>query len=572
MIVSWMLYSLFVGFFLALGAKPLERALRAGGRPGRWAWVAALGGAVLVPAVSLVLAGRVAEPTTGLGPVAPAASMSTALGGVTQGLQAASAPLLAGLEAPALRLWALASCGLLVLFGASALRLGRFRRRWTQRLLDGETVLVSREVGPAVVGLLRPRIVIPEWVVERGPEARALILAHEREHCGARDPLVVFLGALPTVLMPWNAPLWWCLARLRLAVELDCDERVLRTATPGTRRRYGRLLMDVSRSPGRPVRALAAFSERRSALERRVRALTDRRPENGFPQVVGYGVLGLLALIAACGVPSPDAPANLLEPDPSSTADTPQAEASRSDEPAFVPHDVPPQIQNRDEVQRALVREYPPLLRDAGIGGSVDLWLHVRESGEVRGARIQRSSGHEALDAAALRVARVMRFSPAKNGEEIVAVWVSLPIRFDLESSGDPGEAVGETEGVREAPAPPREGPPTPAAAPSVEDGPVFVPHDEPPQMVNRAEVQRALEREYPPLLRDAGIGGAADVWFFIGEDGRVRDIRMHTPSGHEALNAAALRVARVVRFTPARNRGEAVPVWISLAVKFEVR
>jgi outer membrane biosynthesis protein TonB len=34
--------------------------------------------------------------------------------------------------------------------------------------------------------------------------------------------------------------------------------------------------------------------------------------------------------------------------------------------------------------------------------------------------------------------------------------------------------------------------------------------------------VQRALERNYPPLLRDAGIGGTPVVWFFIDENGRV--------------------------------------------------
>ena len=79
----------------------------------------------------------------------------------------------------------------------------------------------------------------------------------------------------------------------------------------------------------------------------------------------------------------------------------------------------------------------------------------------------------------------------------------------------------------------------------------------------------RALEREYPPLLRDAGIGGTVKVWFFIDENGVVRNQVVHETSGHEALDAAALRVAPVFRFTPALNRDKAVPVWVSLPITF---
>ena len=47
------------------------------------------------------------------------------------------------------------------------------------------------------------------------------------------------------------------------------------------------------------------------------------------------------------------------------------------------------------------------------------------------------------------------------------------------------------------------------------------------PSILNRSEVVRAMEREYPPLLRDAGIGGRAVVFFFIDEEGAVQDFRI---------------------------------------------
>jgi protein TonB len=103
-------------------------------------------------------------------------------------------------------------------------------------------------------------------------------------------------------------------------------------------------------------------------------------------------------------------------------------------------------------------------------------------------------------------------------------------------------------------------------------DTPHFTPMTVRPGVKNRAEVQRALEREYPPLLRDAGIGGTALVWFYIDETGTVRDTRIQTTSGHQALDQAALKVAEVIRFTPALNRDQRVAVWISLPITFVTR
>jgi protein TonB len=103
-------------------------------------------------------------------------------------------------------------------------------------------------------------------------------------------------------------------------------------------------------------------------------------------------------------------------------------------------------------------------------------------------------------------------------------------------------------------------------------DAPVFTPYTVKPDIRNRQEVQSALEREYPPLLRDAGIGGAVQVWFFIDEQGKLVRTLINASSGHQALDQAALRVAGIIQFTPALNRDRQVPVWISLPITFQVR
>jgi len=114
--------------------------------------------------------------------------------------------------------------------------------------------------------------------------------------------------------------------------------------------------------------------------------------------------------------------------------------------------------------------------------------------------------------------------------------------------------------------------PPTEAATTDIAAAPVFTPFTVEPDIKNRAEVSRAMEREYPPLLRDAGIGGTVTVWFFINEQGVVQRTIVNESSGHKALDDAALKVADVIQFTPALNRDKQVPVWISLPITFTTR
>jgi protein TonB len=115
------------------------------------------------------------------------------------------------------------------------------------------------------------------------------------------------------------------------------------------------------------------------------------------------------------------------------------AAANRSDSteanpdvPGFTPMTVRPTLTNSEEVQRVLMREYPAVLRDAGIGGAPVLWLYIGTNGRVERTQVQETSGFEALDAAAANVAEVMRFTPAQNRDQTVAVWVQIPIRFQV--------------------------------------------------------------------------------------------------------------------------------------------
>ncbi len=125
-----------------------------------------------------------------------------------------------------------------------------------------------------------------------------------------------------------------------------------------------------------------------------------------------------------------DNPVDDLPPPPTDDGGTDLSAA-----PVFTPMTVRPEILNRDEVSTALMRLYPPILRDAGIGGSVTVWFFISEEGTVLDRRVSESSGHIPLDEAALEVADVFRFSPALNREQIVQVWIQLPIVFQVQEA-----------------------------------------------------------------------------------------------------------------------------------------
>ena len=114
--------------------------------------------------------------------------------------------------------------------------------------------------------------------------------------------------------------------------------------------------------------------------------------------------------------------------------------------------------------------------------------------------------------------------------------------------------------------------PPTDDGPSDISAAPVFTPMTVRPEIRNRDAVTAALMREYPPILRDAGIGGRVVVWFFISEEGTVGDRRVSQTSGQVQFDEAALRVAEIISFTPALNRDQRVAVWIEVPITFQVQ
>ena len=201
--------------------------------------------------------------------------------------------------------WLAVSAVLAFALVATQRRLRRRLRGCPSRIVDGERVLVSSDFGPAVVGVVRPQIVLPEWALAMRDTDRRIIVAHETEHREARDPLLATVALIAVAALPWNVALWWQLRRLRLAIEIDCDRRVV-SRHGHDPRAYGMLLL-ATREHATGVTPALAMAAMRSGLGRRVEALVDGRPRPALRRLSAVAAAVVLAA-GIIAVPAPGLP------------------------------------------------------------------------------------------------------------------------------------------------------------------------------------------------------------------------------------------------------------------------
>ncbi len=323
--LAWLAYTITVSALLGASALLAERAARLRRAPTRWIWTTAILASLLLPAtiasVSVQLP-PVFTPAADTTPVALRDTTSSVLAPAliaARSLPASAGAAWSGVSNPdplVKRAWAALSATMLLALAASALALALRKRRWPQRRVAGATVFVAPDAGPAVVGLLRPRIVLPAWLAGAPPAQQALVIAHEQAHIDARDPQLLTVALCLLVLMPWNLPLWWQLRRLRHAIEVDCDARVLRAGHD--LQDYGAALIDVGQRQSGFVGAVAAMAESRSFLEQRIRLMVQspKRWSQAAAPLAGGLAVCMLAVAAQVAPPNAAQPLAAAAADP----------------------------------------------------------------------------------------------------------------------------------------------------------------------------------------------------------------------------------------------------------------
>jgi TonB family protein len=394
MTAAWMAYGIAISLALGVAGLATDRALYLTGRPTRWAWSATLLGTLLLPLGAILRPEAFASITVPLAALVPqAANGPTAVS--WRGL------IWTDLDRVLLWGWGLSSVALLAVLGLAAARLAALRRSWRPALVEGRLVLVADHIGPAVAGLWPPRIVIPGWALGLTANQQRLMLAHEEEHVRARDPWLLALGTAAPVLIPWNPVAWWLLRQLRLAVEMDCDARVLGRGHSAPA--YGELLLQVGQRRAHLLLTAAALGEPQSFLARRIRRMVARRPRWRWLVATCASAIAAAAVVAACEAPRPTA------------SEVPHAAVDGGVVDGLVMRlSAPP-------------RQYPTLLRLAGIQGRVLVRAIIDSTGRAEPASVNvNESPHPGFDQAARAVLLEARFPHGRSRHRAVRALIEF--------------------------------------------------------------------------------------------------------------------------------------------------
>lgn len=96
-----------------------------------------------------------------------------------------------------------------------------------------------------------------------------------------------------------------------------------------------------------------------------------------------------------------------------------------------------------------------------------------------------------------------------------------------------------------------------------------FAPFIVRPEIRNRSEMKRFLQRYYQPIMEFSGAAGVVQVLFWIDEAGAVERAEVAQSSGFRSLDRLAMRVSEILRFAPALRAGRPVRVLVRLPIVF---
>jgi beta-lactamase regulating signal transducer with metallopeptidase domain len=492
MIAAWMAYALVIAALVGVAALVAERIARLRRWPSRWLWMSALVLSIMLPLLFGMQGARSSErPATALAALAavgePPVYARSPIAWV--GGDGATPARRVTLDTWLLTSWAVMSVLVLATLTLGWMQLRHRLRSAVDSEMSGVRITVTHDVGPAVVGIVRPRIVIPRWLLQEDAPTQAVVIAHEQEHLRAQDIRVLGAALLIAMLLPWNLPLWWQLRRLRFAMEVDCDARVLGAGQ--SRSPYSAVLLRVATHQV-PLRAAAAgLSKSGSSLEKRIRIMHTPPRKRWRLLTVFLASCSVVSIVAAANVTTP--PAVRLS-------------SAQFDELPLLPSPVATWKDEKAELARAVAYFYPQLA-DAIQAGRPYVWAVVNERGEVSQIHLDVRPTWDREDEFARNWHAYLQGVGVDESQVRQQLAMQIPIgpNFVAVSWAMVPGAVS-----REANAPTFELAPRQAQAMEA-------------RMLATVDAQRRVIEHFDPTAISDGVPAGQELWFLIEPDGKVQ-------------------------------------------------
>src|SRR5882724_2436534 len=164
--------------------------------------------------------------------------------------------------------------------------------------------LTTESMSPAVCGLFRPIVLLPQSLIERlTPDQLRAVLLHELIHLRRRDVWVNCAQTLLQIVYWWHPLLWFANARVRQVREEAVDDAVM-VALNEQAEIYAPTLLEVAKLAfHRPLATLGLVGilESRNALRQRIERLLNFTT----PRRVGVSVMSVIGIAAFCALAVP---------------------------------------------------------------------------------------------------------------------------------------------------------------------------------------------------------------------------------------------------------------------------
>lgn len=208
-------------------------------------------------------------------------------------------------------------CGTLIMLFYAAVSYVRLRRQVRTAVLFRDNIYLSEAVStPFVLGLIRPRILLPQYLADEGCTFSASdipsyavdhVIAHEQAHLRRHDHWWKPLAFLLLSIHWFNPAIWLANILFCRDIELACDEQVIRNMDAAHRADYSQALLSLSVPHCRIAACPLAFGE--AGVKARVKnVLHYRKP--AFWVILAAVAACILTAVCFLTDPSPISPAS----------------------------------------------------------------------------------------------------------------------------------------------------------------------------------------------------------------------------------------------------------------------